>query len=655
MKKKLNLEKKDEYFGVPSVFKLSKGRKKIFKKCVLIGIFLLGFTFWAMDTVNVNWRPIFKNNPSMLRVYAPSIVEKGESVEFTVECWDYCERLACGYAGTVDFEAKREKPGTDGKLIDANVKFSEKSYKFIPSWSSQGMIEAYRFPWGDRGFKKFTVKFTEPGIHYIVVEDKELNVRAYSNPILVTEEEPEYYLFWGDIHGHTSKCDGSGDLNNVLYYARNIACLDFAAITTHDHFINALVSPLGWKISWEHTKEVIETWNKKDNFVTMQAYEWRGNFLKNSDPQGDRIIYSRTSEIPYYSGADKRYANEGLLNDALKDWMEKKDNRKVMTIPHHPPHSLIGMRTDWSYIDPEITRLVEIYSVHGSSEMSVDDGNEYPLMGGNKKPKIMEIDDPGYHVRDALAMGYHLGLMASGDSHDGHIGHSISHTEARHLFQPPFSWSAYANHMFRCHHWQQNGLIGVFAPKLSRSAIFDAIWERACYGIKGTSRPYINFTINGTMVGEKDSIIEVPNKNSHRLIKLDVAAGGGDFNFLKKIQIIKNNEVWKEINLRGEKKRIYHGIWHDNDTIKGISYWNYSRVDPDDYKKNNKYYINDEADNGVKNIDDYSTKGQDFYYIKVYSEGSRYYDNIFDYYNTELVPRGDDVAWIGPIWIKTTG
>lgn len=643
--------KKKNILGIPEIWNDSKKKKSI-RWIIIFGFFFVGFYFWTIDPVNFNWRPLVKNEPAQLRVFAPSVVQTGQNVEFTVECWDYCERLAGGYSGNVEFSSLREKADSNGTLINANIDLVANNYKFKPSWFSQGIIEAYRFPWGDGGMKKLSVKFNEPGIHYLVAEDKQNEMKAYSNPIMVYEEEPENYLFWGDIHGHSSKCDGSGNLDTVLYYAKNVACLDFASITTHDHFINALVSPLGWKVNWEHTKAVVESWNKKENFVTIQAHEWRGNYMASGNTLGDRIIYSRTSEIPFYSGAEKDYTTEKLLNDALKDWMAEKDERKVMTIHHHPPHTLMGMKTDWSYFDPELTRLVEMYSVHGSSEMSKEQGNQYPIMGGTDTPKLMETNEPGYHIRDALSMGYHLGFMASGDSHDGHIGHSLSHTEARHLWQAPLSYTAFPNHMFRCHHFQQNGLIGVFSPSLERGDIFDAMWNRATYATKGTSRPYVTFAINGTQIGETESIISMDNENSHRLVEVDIAAGGGDANNLKKIQIIRNNEVWKEFEFNDDRK-ILHGEWLDTDPIDGISYWNYTDINPDENKKDDKYYITDEADIGVNDPDDMSTSGEMVYYVKVFTEGSSYYDEIFDYYNRELIPRGDDVAWVGPLWVKS--
>ena len=43
--------------------------------------------------------------------------------------------------------------------------------------------------------KELSVTFNQPGIHYIIVEDTKAGMKAYSNPIVVFEEEPELYLY----------------------------------------------------------------------------------------------------------------------------------------------------------------------------------------------------------------------------------------------------------------------------------------------------------------------------------------------------------------------------------------------------------------------------------------------------------------------------
>ncbi len=118
-----------------------------------------------------------------------------------------------------------------------------------------------------------------------------------------------------------------------------------------------------------------------------------------------------------------------------------------------------------------------------------------------------------------------------------------------------------------------------------------------------------------------------------------------------KIRVIKNNEIWKENNLDGENSRIVHNTWIDNEPIEGLSYWSYTNINPKDHKKDGKYYTNGQADNGVNSPEDLSTQKECFYYIKFCIEGSEYYNENFDNLSTELVELGDDLAWIGPIWV----
>lgn len=581
---------------------------------------------------------MLNNKAVALRIFAPTTVVVNEEFEFTVEAWDYCERLSCGYAGTIELEA------TSGNPV-----FTYESYTFQPSGIDQGFIEAYRIPFGDGGMKKLKMKFGSSGIHYITISDG--NCIGYSNPIVVSSSEPTKRLYWGDIHGHTSRCDGSGYLDQVYYYAKEVACLDFAAISTHDHFVNAFNLAYAWRLLWADTKAKCNYWNQPENgFVTFQSYEYRGEFVDlGGNSVGDSVIYSRGDDIPYFSGAQKEFNTPNLLYKNLAGW-SAQTGTKVMTIPHHPPYLLHGMRQDWSYFNSSFTHLAEIYSVHGSSEINESEGNIFPLLGGRRGEKT-EVEKPGYYIKDALAMGHHIGFMASGDAHDGHLGHSISHTEARHLWQPPLSWSAYANHMFRCNHWRPNGLIAVYANNLTREGIYDAMWSRSCYGMKGVSRIYVDFKVNGKTIGDDESIISIANKDTPRTITFTAASGGGDEgNVLESIQIIKNNKVIKNYTQDdfGEDTRVFLGSYTDNEEIKGISY-NYG-ID----KEDGKYYITEEADIGSTRAE-MSTKGEDFYYLKVFTTGSDYYTNPELYPQTVwgdyYVPKGGDMAWIGPIWV----
>ena len=46
--------------------------------------------------------------------------------------------------------------------------------------------------------------------------------------------EPEYRLFFGEMHGHTDLSDGETDIDAYFRNIRDRAGLDFAALTDHD-------------------------------------------------------------------------------------------------------------------------------------------------------------------------------------------------------------------------------------------------------------------------------------------------------------------------------------------------------------------------------------------------------------------------------------
>lgn len=589
-------------------------RRKLVMAVLLVAVFCFGTYFWSLDPTNINLQAMVLNEPVALRIFAPTIVKKGETFTITVEAWDFCERLVCGYSSGVSFAS------TDPSAVLPSA------YRFIPSSINQGIIEGQNFPWGDHGLKTFEVSLNSDGIHYINVTD-ERGLVGWSNPVVVMNNTPTTKIYWGDIHSHTIWCDGSGLLTEALSYAKDVACLDFASVSPHDHFVRDGFNSWLWPVTWELQKQTLNLWNRPNDFVTLLAYEYRGEYPGLANEVGDMCIYSRGSDIPFYSGLLRETTTPDLLFQKLREWQARVNApNSILAIPHHPPHTLTGMTYDWSYFDPEFVRLVEIYSVHGSSEFSSTEGNRYPLLGGVNPPEVVDIQKPGYYVRDALAMGYHVGLMASGDSHDGHPGHSISHTPANHLLQSPISWKAFP-HLFRVDHHYPNGLVAVFSPPgLTRENIFDSLWARQCYAVKGVSRPYLNFTINNHTVGYNDSVITVPTNTSARDVRIIAAVGGGDSsNLLQEVQIIRNNILWKNVTLNN---RTIDFTFPDTDEITGMNY-THGQVRAD-----GKYYITDTADIPTDpNV--MSTNGTDVYYAKIFETGG-------------------GMAWIGPIWVASS-
>ncbi|GAB4309726.1 MAG: hypothetical protein Kow0069_09240 [Promethearchaeota archaeon] len=598
------------------------GRARAARDAATVGLLLLGVFLWSADHVNVNAKAMVDNAPASLWVHAPSTAVAGQPVTVTVEAWDAYERLVCGYDAAV-----RAWTSDLAASPPATIRFS-------PSWWNQGVVEAWRFPWGDGGMRQFQVTFNSPGVQRVYVEEVGGRLAAASNPVLVFAGEEEARstgrLYWGDVHGHqTVMCDGSGYPEEVLAYARDVALLDFAAYTQHDHFISPMHTGAAWSAFWAHSKRVLNHWNDPGEFVTLLAYEYRGGYAFDlrQGPQGsfgDVVVYSRGSDVPYYSGAWAAYDRPDELFSALKAW-RAKTGTPVMAIPHHTPYGGYSVMTyDWSLHDPEIVRLVEIYSVHGSSECRASQGNPFPLRGG-VDGHVVELDRPGYHVRDALNMGVRVGFVASGDSHDGHLGHSLSHTEANHLLQPPLSWDALP-HLFRTHHHYPVGLVAVWAPELSREAVFDAMWNRSCYAAKGVGRPLVTLTVNGARVGGGDSVVNLGSPEAPRTVRVEAYSGAGTLsNAISRVDVVKNGVVWQSVEVNSTS---FAGEWVDEEPLQGASY------DPTsgEWRSDGKFYATPTA-HAPADPDSLNTGGADYYYARVFEkEGG--------------------AAWIGPIWVE---
>ncbi len=599
------------------IFKPQSAKSKPLQTLILTAILLTGLGCWSADPYNINIKAMLDNSPASIWIFAPSMVPLGQEIEISVQIWDYCERLVCGYNKEISFYS------TDP---DAQL---PSNYRFKPSGLNQGMFLAQDLPFGDGGIKSFSVRFFTPGIHYINVSEVEGTLKGTSNPILVYDpiDAPELFLYWGDIHSHTTRCDGSGYLSEAFYYAKEIARCDFAAVTTHDHFIEPMLGPLNWEMYWKNHKEIVNMWNKPGEFVTLQAYEYRGEYFK-PNSVGDMCIYSDSAEIPYYPGHIEEYTTPNLLFNALKQWKSATGNN-ILAIPHHPPHNLGGLTFDWSYYNSEFIKLVEMYSVHGSSEVSNKRSpgeNRFPLIGvENNRLIIQETERPGHHIQDALAMGFKIGFMASGDSHDGRPGHSISHTDANHLLQAPLSWGALP-HLFRIHHHYPNGMVAAFAANLTRSAIFDSLYNRRVYAVKGVSRPLLMFSINDTEVGRNDSYIKLPNINASRSVKITAAVGGGYGNLIERVIIYRNNQIWQNITCLN---RTASFAFEDTTPIQQMEY----NIHEFGVIKNGKWYINEEADMYVEPAT-LKTNGTAVYYAKMYdTQGG--------------------AAWVGPLWVGT--
>jgi hypothetical protein len=257
---------------------------------------------------------------------------------------------------------------------------------------------------------------------------------AEANPVVVRPDVGR--VLWGDLHGHSQLSDGTGTPDQYYRYARDVAGLDVAALTDHDHW--GLVPLDASPEAWQTVRESVGRFHQPERFVTLLGYEWT------SWLHGHRhVLYfgaDQSGEV--LSSVDPRYRTPADLWDALR-------GQPALTFAHHSAGGPVA--TNWSAYppDPVLEPVTEIVSVHGSSEAPDSPGPIYDPV-------------PGNYVRDAVGAGYVLGFIGSGDSHDGHPG-------LVHLATPGGS----------------GGLAAIRSERLTRDGVLEALRARRVYATNG--------------------------------------------------------------------------------------------------------------------------------------------------------------------------
>ncbi len=364
-----------------------------------------------------------------------------------------------------------------------------------------------------------------PGIHRLEVEDVSSGLRTVTNPIICCRESSSPEVLWGMIHGHTEISDGAGSLDHYFTYMRDECGLDFGATGDHDHLFETSDD------MWRLTQETVARYNDPGRFTTFLGYEW-AKWRQNGD--GDRNVYYLYDDRPRFRSDYGCYPTPDDLFEAL-------GGETAVIIPHHPAE--VGNHCDWKDHDVEKERLVEIYSCWGNSERSVHQGNPIPVRG---EGEVDSGEVPAGFVQRALEMGWRIGFTAGGDDHLGHPGDQIIHAKKKY------------NYNYRA------GLMALYARENTREAIWEAMWNRRCYGTTG-ARIIVDFKVGGHPMGSELFLSDYPEFASMR--ELSVSVNGTER--IKSVGIVRNNE--DIYTCCGNTPDITFD-WRDTDALADVNY-----------------------------------------------------------------------------------
>ncbi|MFX1242471.1 MAG: DUF3604 domain-containing protein, partial [Promethearchaeota archaeon] len=583
------------------------------KKRKVIGLIVVFTPISLWTSVSIDLGVMFDNNPRLLWINIPTMANPDEIFEVTIEAWDSFERLSAVYKGRVEFSIESYNLTNYDPITNTQA-----SLPALYTFTGQvfGSDIAYEIKDGkDNGRHVFQASITTPGFHYILVNDSLTKNTYYSNPIIVknfTSTDP--FIAWGDMHTHSELSDGTGTPDHSFYYAKNIACLDFNALTDHGEIM--LFSP--WSLNLLETST--NKWYEPNNFVTFHGIEWTcvrtGHYI--CIFSGDGLLKSPI--LDSYFTIKSPQALWNVLDD-----FTTRNGVKALALPHHTTKE--AYIQDWTYNNPKYVKLAEVSSVHG--EFLFEQRHELNYVGAIDKPPTYTN---GSSIVDAYKMGYRMTMYISSDEHDGHPGHSLSHTRAYIGHQRPFSlWHTRNEHPY------PGGLTAVYVDNLTREGVFSGLENQKIYANSDHGRPILRFNINGTKVGDGSTFV-ASGSADHREINIFLAQDGAPValkskaasvtpnwipNWNANIEIIKNGMLWHTEPISSP---IINFTIIDTEPITGTSY------EKSCLKRGNKYYINQYSDNPI-DPSSLNTNDFDFYLIRVVGDNGR-------------------MSYVGPIWVE---
>ncbi|MAD80430.1 MAG: hypothetical protein CMJ50_06250 [Planctomycetaceae bacterium] len=299
-----------------------------------------------------------------------------------------------------------------------------------------------------------------------------------SSLLFAGKDNELHNLYWGDIHNHNECGLAKGSLERAIDLARGH--LDFWAATGHSWWHDMPDLPgTGREMFlegferhrkfWPKTRGLVEE-STDDEFVAILGYEWHSSAF------GDYCMLFPEDNRELY------------LPDHANKLLDFADSKNALAITHHVGYKKGWRGANFDFHRPVTSPVVEVMSEHGCT-MSLTSPHDMVRhsMGGRSSQQVIERQ---------LESGMRFGFVGSSDTHRGYPG-------------------AYGE-----------GVVGIWAPELSRRAIFAALRKRRTYATSG-ERIAVEFAINGQPMGselpttaDRQIDIRVEGQNTLQMIEL---------------------------------------------------------------------------------------------------------------------------------------
>ncbi|WP_339790424.1 CehA/McbA family metallohydrolase [uncultured Imperialibacter sp.] len=297
--------------------------------------------------------------------------------------------------------------------------------------------------------------------------------------LCATAQAQDLKVYFGNLHSHTSYSDGSGTPDEAYKHARDVAGLDFLAVTEHNHKSakskiadspelyngNSAISLKSYANSYTKNGEFVAIYGQEFSSISSGNH---GNVL-----EADAVI--QTTDVP-----------NGEWDKLLTTWLPAhKDSRgkDAILFLTHPATSSSPNAIEYG-IDDFPTQAEWLASLDQYAQlMNIING---PSHQGTNPAKPSESEFKRY-----LNMGLHVAPTADQDNHRRDWG-SVADTRT-----------------------------AVIAPSLDKASILDALASRHVYATQDKNLEIVA-TINGKLIGSILSDDQLPSVGSELTISISI-------------------------------------------------------------------------------------------------------------------------------------
>ncbi len=339
--------------------------------------------------------------------------------------------------------------------------------------------------------------FDRPGLRGLAA----VLVAGLTLPAHAAEQFGDRVYYFGELHAHTGlsgdgkssdlgDCEnlGCGNFTDFFHAARDVAGLDFAAVTDHINGGSA-VGQEGWNSIREL---VMDGHAQNEGFVSILGGEL--DLVLTEDGAIGHKNYLFFGHDPTYAQIpldDLALASVAEFCDEVWPQFHDLDSQfgPMLLIPHHPAATK-PRETDWSCHDEALSPVVEVYSAHGNSRSTPATDTYDPL------EYAFCLTCSVNHALAYQGFGLHVGLIGGTDFHDTWPG-LICHMDL--VKGHPYGGSL-------------TGIVLDEGEPLTRLAIYGALKARRTYATSGPKWPALISVIDahGNEVGITGDIVSPP-------------------------------------------------------------------------------------------------------------------------------------------------